>query len=76
MCQNKPREIIVNVISPYIVDNIVKELRSAKFISVLVDGSNHKSIKLVPILVCYFLPDIGLKIKTSNFQIYLVKCPI
>jgi len=68
MCQTKTREIIVNVISPYIVDNIVKELRSAKFISVLVDGSNHKSIKLVPILVRYFLPDVGIKNKILEFS--------
>ena len=66
--KTKTREIIVNVISPYIVDNIVKELRSAKFISVLVDGSNHKSIKLVPILVRYFLPDVGIKNKILEFS--------
>jgi len=40
----------------------------AKFISVLVDGSNHKTIKLVPIVVHYFLPDVGTKNKILEFS--------
>lgn len=66
--KTKTKEIIVNVISPYIIDNMIKELHSAKFISVLVDGSNHKAIKLVPILVRYFLPEIGIKNKILEFS--------
>lgn len=61
--KTKTKKIIVNVIFPYIIDNMIKELRSAKFISVLVDGSNHKAIKLVPIVARYFLPEIGIKNK-------------
>lgn len=66
--KTKTREIIVNIISPYIVDNTVKDLRFAKFISILVDSSNHKSIKLVPILVHYFLPDVDIKNKILEFS--------
>jgi len=53
---------------PYIIDNMVKDLRSAKFISVLIDGSNHKAIKLVPIVVRYFLSDVGIKNKIFEFS--------
>lgn len=66
--KTKTREIVVNVICPYIVDNTLKELSFANYVSVLVDGSNHKAIKLVPVVVRYFLPHVGVKNKILEFS--------
>lgn len=42
-------------------------LKKSNYISMLIDASNHKAIKLVPIIVRYFCPEIGVKTK---FQIF------
>jgi hypothetical protein len=66
--KTKTREIVVNVICPYIVDITSKELSSSNYVSVLIDGSNHKAIKLVPVVFRYFLPRIGVKNKILEFS--------
>lgn len=70
----KTREIIIDVIGLYIINNIVEELsersveKSAEFISILVDGSNHKAIKLSLIVFNNFLPDVSEKCKIHEFS--------
>lgn len=57
-----------NVIRPYIIDNMINELRFVKFISVLVHSLKHKVIQLVHIFVSYFLPDVSIKNKILQFS--------
>jgi hypothetical protein len=64
----KTREIVVSVICPYIVDNTLKELSSANYVSVLIKSSNHKAIKLVPVVVRYFFPHVGVINKILEFS--------
>lgn len=68
VCEIKSKRIIVNVISPYVIDYIVKELRSVKMILILVNGSNHEPIKLLSTIVRNFLLDVCLKNKILEFS--------
>jgi hypothetical protein len=40
--------IITNVIAPFATKQILQELKEARFVSVLIDSSNHLDKKLVP----------------------------
>lgn len=61
--RTKTEAIIVNVLAPHAVMILKKELSSASYISIYTDSSNHKDLKLFPILVRYFDPKVGIKIK-------------
>ncbi|KAL4126683.1 hypothetical protein QTP88_010892 [Uroleucon formosanum] len=50
----KTREVAVNVIVLFAVQLTIDDFKKGKLVSVLVDASNHKAIKLVPVLVRYF----------------------
>jgi hypothetical protein len=65
--QTKVRAIVVNVLAPLSTNQIREDLKDAKFISVMIDSSNHKHTKLVPILVHYFVPQKAVKIKILEF---------
>jgi hypothetical protein len=58
---------MVNVLAPLSINQIREELEDAKFISIIVDSSNHKHTKLVSILVHYFVPQQGVKMKILEF---------
>jgi hypothetical protein len=58
---------VVNVLAPLSISQIREELEDVKFISVMIDSSNHKHTKLVSILVCYFVPQQGVKITILEF---------
>lgn len=60
-CATKIQAIIVNVLFPYAINLIKKELENANFVTVMIDSSNHKDLKVIPLLVRYFLPDTGIK---------------
>ena len=45
-----------------------QELNKANFISASIDASNKKKIRIVPIVVCYFVPDVGVKVKLLEFK--------
>jgi hypothetical protein len=47
----KCEAIAVNVLSPFAMQQILEELETVKYISVMVDASIHKSLKLVSVLV-------------------------
>jgi hypothetical protein len=49
------------------MQQILEELETVKYISVMVDTSNHKSLSLVPVLVQYFLPRKGVQTKVIEF---------
>jgi hypothetical protein len=53
--------IITNVLSPYISGEVIEDLNKTKSITVSLDGSNKKDIKLFPIVVWYFLRNCGVQ---------------
>jgi hypothetical protein len=46
----------------------MKELETVKYISAMVDSANHKNLKLVPVLVRYFIPRKGVQTKVTEFH--------
>jgi hypothetical protein len=45
------------------MQQILEEMEIVKYISVMVDTSNYKSLKLVPMMVRYFIPRKGVQTK-------------
>ena len=45
-----------------------QELNKANFISAAIDASNRKEIKIVPVVVHYFVSDVGVKVKHLDFK--------
>ncbi|KAL4084457.1 hypothetical protein QTP88_028270 [Uroleucon formosanum] len=50
-----------DLIAPYAMKNTIDGLKNANYISILVDASNHKAIKLVPVIARHFSPKNGVK---------------
>jgi hypothetical protein len=50
------------------MQQILEELVTVKYISVMLDTSNHKSLKLVPMIVRYFFPRKGVQTKVIEFH--------
>ncbi|XP_051167012.1 uncharacterized protein LOC127285186 [Leptopilina boulardi] len=61
--RTKTEAIVVNVLAPHAQMNLKTELSSASYVSIYTDSSNHKDLKLFPILVRYFAPKVGTQIK-------------
>lgn len=59
----KAAAIVSGVFTPMIIQQIENELEKAHFISISTDASNHKELKMFPILLRYFLPREGVKIR-------------
>ncbi|KAL4147793.1 hypothetical protein QTP88_002142 [Uroleucon formosanum] len=66
--RTKTREVAVNVIAPFAVQLTIDDLKTVDFVSILVDASNHKAIKLVPVIVRYFSPTTGVRNKILEFS--------
>ena len=49
-------------------DELHEELNRINFVSVTIDASNMKVVKLLPIVVRYFLPKSGVKVKLLEFK--------
>ena len=50
-------------------DELHQELDQINFVTVTIDASNMKEVKLVPIVVRYYLPESGLKVKLLEFKL-------
>jgi 2-oxoglutarate dehydrogenase complex dehydrogenase (E1) component-like enzyme len=48
--RTKCESIVVNTLAPFAMQQILEELESVKYLTVMVDTSNHKYLKLVPVL--------------------------
>jgi len=64
--RTKCESIVVNVFAPFALREVLNDLREAKYVSVMVDSSNHSNLKLVPVLVRYFAPTRGIQVKVQN----------
>ena len=61
-------EAIVNVIAPMCTDELHQELDRINFVTMTTNASNMKEVKLVPIVVRYFLPKSGINVKLLEFK--------
>lgn len=66
--KTKCEAIILNVIAPLAQEELKEDLTKSNFVSVTMDASNRKEIKLVPIIVRYFNPDSGVQTKLLDFK--------
>jgi hypothetical protein len=67
-CRTKTSSIVTNVLSSFCFDEVINELNDIPFISVATDASNHKSIKLFPLLVQYFTAHDGITTKLLKVE--------
>lgn len=67
--KTKTRCLVNNVISTWCQNKIKTELETAKYVVIACDASNHKSTKLLPILVRYFKID-TFEVKTCILNIH------
>ncbi|GBM17955.1 hypothetical protein AVEN_111101-1 [Araneus ventricosus] len=57
--------IVLNVLAQ---KELKEDLTKSNYVSVSMDVSNRKDIKLVPIVVCYFNPNSGVQVKLLDFK--------
>lgn len=61
--RTKCQAIVTNVFAPHAMQLLRKELEKRHYVSIYTDASNHGNIKLFPVLVRYFDPLIGVRVK-------------
>jgi len=68
--KTKTRDLIVNILAPFAMENTIEGLKKLIIfqISVLVDASNRKSVKLVTVIVRYFNPENRVKNEILNLS--------
>lgn len=66
--RTKTQVVAVNVIAFFAVQLMIDDLKKVNFVYILVDASNHKAIKLVPVIVCYISTTTGVKNKILEFS--------
>lgn len=54
-------------------EELHEELNTSRFVCVTIDASNRRKIKLVPVIVRYFLPREGVKVKLLDLSQFLGK---
>lgn len=57
----KTKTIVVKILYPYAIEILKTKLSNANFVSILIDSSNQKDLKMVPLMVKYFSLDSGLQ---------------
>uniref|UniRef100_A0A8D8JTE7 (northern house mosquito) hypothetical protein n=2 Tax=Culex pipiens TaxID=7175 RepID=A0A8D8JTE7_CULPI len=65
--RTKCEAIITNVIAPYAQRLVDDEMTEVSYVTVLTDASNKGSTKMFPVLVRYFVPTEGVRIKIADF---------
>ena len=66
--RTKCEAVLTNCFAPMIAAGLRQELNKANFISAAIDASNRKEIKIVPVVVRYFVSDVGVKVKHLDFK--------
>lgn len=64
----KATAIVSGVFEPMIINQIESELENACFVTIATDASNHNELKMFPILIRYFLPTEGVKIRLIELK--------
>jgi hypothetical protein len=66
--RTKSEAVVVNVLAPLAESKLKSDLSKAKFVSVSIDSSNHKELKLFPTLVRFFDDKTGVNVKLLELQ--------
>lgn len=66
--RTKTEAIIKGVIAPYAMEELRAELQTTSSVTVMVDSSNHNDLKIVPIVVRFFNPKIGIVVKLLELR--------
>jgi hypothetical protein len=66
--QTKCKATVVYVLSPYAKRQAPEDLKNIKYCCLVIDASNHIVLKIVPIIVRYFIPDKGIATKILKFS--------
>lgn len=66
--RTKCESIATNVFAPFAKNELKDELAKTRFITVSTDASNHGNVKMMPIIVRYFLPKVGVRVKLLEFS--------
>lgn len=66
--RTKCEAIATNVLAPYVEKKLQNELLDRHYICLSTDASNHGNIKMIPIVVRYFIPTIGIQVKLLEFS--------
>lgn len=64
----KLKAIVSGVFAPYSTETVKGELQHVKYVTVYTDASNHGDTKIFPIVVRYFDPLVGVKVKALDVQ--------
>ena len=56
------------MISPFAISQPKENLNEVNYVTIYTDFSNHKSTKIFPLLVCYFLPMDGVQVKVLELE--------
>lgn len=65
--RTKAEAIVKNVFAPYTIQELLRDLENIKFLALFTDSSNHKDIKLFPVLIRYFDSKLGVQLKLLDF---------
>lgn len=66
--RTKSEAIITNVLAPFALDEVKKDLASVNYITLTTDASNRKNVKMMPVMARYFVPTVGVSIKMLEFS--------
>lgn len=66
--RTKCESIETNVFAPFVRNNLKDELAKTKFITISSDASNHGNVNIMPVMVRYFLPTVGIQVKLFEFS--------
>lgn len=66
--RTKCEAIVTNVFAPYANKVLETELSDRNFVSISTDASNHGNIKMMPVVVRYFIPTVGVHVRLFEFS--------
>lgn len=66
--KTKTEAIVTNVLAPLGEDMLKEELSNCRFVTLTTDASNHGNTKMMPVIVRYFVPTIGVRVKMLDLS--------
>jgi hypothetical protein len=66
--RTKCESIVVNVLAAFTMQQVLEEMESVKYLTVMIDTLNHKNLKLVLVLVRYFTPEKRIQTKFHSLR--------
>lgn len=65
--RTKCEAIATNVFAPFARNTLKDELAKRRYVSLSTDASNHGNVKMMPLVVRYFVPTEGVRVKLLEF---------